>query len=352
MRGSPLTSGPIDELERTLATVFKAKQAIAVSSGTAALHATLAGLGIGAGDEVIVPAISVVMSVVPALYLGAIPVVVDTAPDSIEFDYAALEKAISERTKAIVPVHLWGRAHNMERLCDFAKSHQIQVVEDACQAHGSLWADKALGTWGKAGCFSMREGKVISTGEGGFILTDDEDFALACRSFRSHWFEPSSPATSYRRLGFNYRLSELQATAGLRALSMLEGSINARKRQVEDIFQRTDGLERLAYKQSDRESPNHYGMVLLLPNHARSVGAKLSELQVRNSIGDFGLKPVHEWPVVSDYLHAAGQRVAATPNAESFLDRTVAVVLSPHYSESEVDRLAGILHAELLARGV
>lgn len=153
-------------------------------------------VGIGPGDEVLVPALAVIMSIVPVLYLGATPVFVDSAPGQIDFDYADLVRKITPRTRAILPVYLWGTACMMPQLMEIAAQHGFPVVEDACQAHGSTWDGKAPGTWGKAGCFSMRDGTLIATGEGGFLLTNDRQVAAFCRAFRTHWSAPGDPISA------------------------------------------------------------------------------------------------------------------------------------------------------------
>jgi perosamine synthetase len=200
--------------EAVLRQVFDVKEAIAVSSGTAALHCALAALDIGPEDEVLVPSLAVSMSIVPVLYQQARPIFVDAASGRVDFDYEDLERNVSPRTKAIIAVHLWGCSYDMDRLMRFARRRHLAVIEDACQAHGSQWQGRYLGTWGDVGCFSMRDGKLVSTGEGGFLLTHTPAIAQACRTFRTHQANMHDPSQSYQRLGYNYRLSEIQAWLG------------------------------------------------------------------------------------------------------------------------------------------
>ncbi|MFX0015675.1 MAG: aminotransferase class I/II-fold pyridoxal phosphate-dependent enzyme [Promethearchaeota archaeon] len=222
MRNKRLTfmSGTeIQEFENAFASYMNSKYAIAVSSGTAALHVSLAAAGVGAGDEVLIPPYTFVATATAVLHQNAIPIFVDIDPITFCMDPTDLENKLTNRTKAIIPVHLFGHPADLDSLLAFAKKHNLVLIEDACQAHGGEYYGRKLGTYGKAGCFSLFESKNMMTGEGGMIITDDEDFAEQCRLVRHHG-EPSW--YTYERLGFNYRMTTIQAAIGLEQLKKLE----------------------------------------------------------------------------------------------------------------------------------
>ncbi|MFX1516490.1 MAG: aminotransferase class I/II-fold pyridoxal phosphate-dependent enzyme [Promethearchaeota archaeon] len=222
MRNKRLTfmSGTeIEEFETAFATYMGSKYAIAVSSGTSALHVSLAAAGIGAGDEVLIPPYTFVATATAVLHQNAIPVFVDIDPITLCMDHADLKNKITDRTKAIIPVHLFGYPMDLFPLLKFAKEHNLVLIEDACQAHGAEHEGKKVGTFGKAGCFSLFESKNMMTGEGGMIITDDKEFSERCRLVRHHG-EPSW--YTYDRLGYNYRMTTMQAAIGLEQLKKLD----------------------------------------------------------------------------------------------------------------------------------
>jgi len=333
--------------EAALAQYFGVQEAIAVSSGTSALHCALAALDIGPGDEVLVPALAVVMSAVPILYQRATPVFVDCQPGGrIDFDYRDLKRKTTARTRAILPVYLWGCAYDMPRLLDYAQSHSLSVIEDACQAHGTQWGGRYLGTWGHLGCFSMRDGKLLSTGEGGFLLTNHSTLARRCRSFRSHWASPGNLAHSYECLGQNYRLTEWQAFLGHAQVRALDTTLSHRCWQAEYILNGlADVPEVEPYVYAPEETPNYFSPVLLLrePLATRRIAERLSERGVRNSVGTFGLKPTGEWPVFREaggrVAHLGASQNVATPNATAFLTQALALMLLPQYAVAELDAI-------------
>lgn len=328
--------------EAALCTCFGVREAIAVSSGTAALHCALAALGIGPGDEVLVPALAVIMSIVPVLYVGATPVFVDSAPGRIDFDYEDLERKITPRTKAILPVYLWGTTYTMPRLMEVATQYGLMVVEDACQAHGSTWDGRALGIWGKAGCFSMRDGKLIATGEGGFLLTNDPHIAAFCRTFRTHWGTPEDPRRSYQRLGQNYRLAEPLAWMGRHQVVHFAQILEHRRWQTRFLQEGVRGLPGITvYQHAPEERPNAFSPLLFLDKElvSRQIARRLAEQGVPNSVGTFGLRPAHEWPLFAASLAEPVQ----TPHAQHLLSRVLALSLLPQYTAEDLLRIINII---------
>lgn len=336
------------QLEKELAAHLGSRHAVVVSSGTAAIHCALVALGIGEGDEVLVPAVSVVMTVAPVLYQRATPVFLDSTSDSLELDYDDLEAKSTARTKAIIPVHLWGYCCDIEHLTAFAREHRLWVVEDACQAHGSLWDGQPLGTLGDLGCFSLRQGKLMSTGEGGFLLTEDADLADACRAIRDHWAAPDSPGGRFAKLGFNYRLSELQALAGIHALRGLRAEVERRRWQASYLRDRCQPIPGLLPLQFPSQlTPNCFCPTFLLPacGECNGIAHELARYGVANSVGTFDLVPADKRPIlrgVHGDPHGLSRRSSRgeCDNAQRFLSRVLALMLHRQQDEMELDRIA------------
>ncbi len=200
---------PVNEFEKKFATYCDAKYCVGVASGTDALHLSLRALEIGPGDEVIVPSNTFVATVLAVSYTGAKPVLVDADPESFNMDLSLLEKRITPKTKAIIPVHLYGRAVDMDRLGEIANRYCLKIVEDACQAHGALWQGRKVGSFGVMGCFSFYPGKNLGAyGDGGAVITSDEQVYQRLRLLRNYG---SVRKYSHDMIGFNSRLDTLQA---------------------------------------------------------------------------------------------------------------------------------------------
>ncbi len=245
LRDGRLTSitGPkVREFEEAFAAVFGARHAVATCNGVTALHLALAALGIGPGDEVLVPAHTFIGTAIPVLMANAVPVFVDVDLETFNIDPALIEAAITERTKAIVPVHLNGLAADLEAILALAAKHKLPVVEDACQAHGGRYQGKALGTLGSIGAFSFFEDKVLTTGEGGMLITDQQALYERARRLRSYGEEQVASIGERRyehlELGFNYRMSALNAAVGLGQLPRLEAMVAKRNRNAAYLRER------------------------------------------------------------------------------------------------------------------
>lgn len=231
----------VRRFESALAARFGAQHALALSSGTASLHAAMMAIGIGPGDEVIVPALTYVATPLAVMQAGGTPVFVDAEPATWNMDPRLVAAAVTPRTKAILPVHIGGVACDMDALGEIAARHDLYVVEDAAHAHGSTWRGRALGTIGDVGCFSFGSPKSITTGEGGALLTNDPELARRARmamnlgectpeglpTLELRFFKPEE-RLDYRMVGWNYRMSTAQAAIGLGQLARFD-DIRARR---------------------------------------------------------------------------------------------------------------------------
>jgi 8-amino-3,8-dideoxy-alpha-D-manno-octulosonate transaminase len=223
----------VREFEAAAAGKFGVRHAQAVASGTAALRVALAALGIGRGAEVIIPAFTFVATAEAVIQSGADLVVVDV-DDSLNIDPRALQAAITPATRAVIPVHMLGAPADMEAVCNIARRHELKVIEDAAQAVGARFRGRYVGTIGDAGCFSFDAGKVIITGEGGMVVTDDRDTFTKARAYHDHGHEYSTTVGRGEEgaigEGFNYRMTELQGAIGIVQLGKLDGIIEAQRR--------------------------------------------------------------------------------------------------------------------------
>jgi perosamine synthetase len=226
--------GPeVKRFEAEFAEKIGSKYAVSCSNGTAALHLAVAALGIGPGDEVILPTFTMIATLNAVLYCGATPVLVD-ADRTFNMDVYKLQHAITERTKAIIAVHIYGVPCNMLAINHLAKKHNLWVIEDTAESHGALYDGKMTGSIGDIGTFSSYANKLITTGEGGVLTTDDPDIALRIRALMNHAFSPERHFC-HRLFGYNYRMTALQAALGRAQLARWDELIGERLR-VKDRY--------------------------------------------------------------------------------------------------------------------
>ncbi len=220
-----------NRFEETWAGLIGAKHCIAVANGTSALITSLAALGIGPGDEVLVPPYTFVATINAVLVHHALPVFVDSDPETFQVDARLLESSITEHTACIMPVHLGGSAADMDAVLAVAARHKLPVVEDACQAALGEWKGKKLSSLGDLGCFSFQASKNLNSGEGGAILTSDDRLALECRSFQNNG-RGSVGGLNYARNGANLRMTEFQAALLATQLTRLEEQSRRREQNA------------------------------------------------------------------------------------------------------------------------
>jgi perosamine synthetase len=220
----------IDQFEREFAKFCGSKYGICVSNGTVAIHLALLGYKIGEGDEVIIPDLSFVATANAVIHSGATPVFVDIDPFNLCIDPAKIEAAITPRTKAIMPVHLYGHPCDMEKIMAIAKKHNLLVIEDAAEAHGARAYGKTVGSWGNCATFSFYGNKNITTGEGGIITTDDPELNARCRYLRDHAMSKEKRYW-HTEVGYNYRMTNIQAALGCAQLERVS-ELMAKKEQL------------------------------------------------------------------------------------------------------------------------
>ena len=223
----------VKEFEDKFAKWLGVKHAIAVTSGTAALHITLRAMGIGKGDEVIVPAFTMGSCWLAVLYTGATPVFVDASLKSWCIDTEKIESKITQRTKAIMPVHIYGQPCGMNKIKDIAEFHGLKIIEDACEGLGAYYRDKKCGTFGDIACFSFYANKLITTGEGGMVVTNDDYYAEKLRKLRNLCF--TEKRFTHDDIGYNYRMTNLQAAVGVGEMEHIDEYRN-KKFEMANIY--------------------------------------------------------------------------------------------------------------------
>lgn len=231
LRTPHLSLGPrLPAFEQCVAARVGTRYAVAVNSGTSALHLCVRALGIGPGDEVITTPFSFVASANCVLFEGARPVFVDIDPVTLNIDPARIAAAITPRTKAILPVHVFGLPAAMDAIMALAQRHNLAVIEDACEALGAMYNGKHAGALGDCGTFGFYPNKQITTGEGGVLVTDREDIARLAASMRNQGRDDGMGWLSHARLGYNYRLSDINCALGIAQLERLDEILAARAR--------------------------------------------------------------------------------------------------------------------------
>jgi perosamine synthetase len=238
--------GPfVRQFENEFARAVGCEFGVACASGTVALHLALASLGLGPGDEVIMPAFTMVAVPNAVSYTGATPVLVDVSPETWNIDVALIEAKITPQTRAIIAVHTYGHPAEMDGILEIARRHRLAVIEDAAEAHGALYRGRPVGSLGSAAVFSFYANKIITTGEGGMITTNDKQLAHMARTLRDHAFSQDRHFWhSYR--GFNYRMTNLQAAVGVAQTERLEQLVEHRRanaRLYTKLLSRLPGLE-------------------------------------------------------------------------------------------------------------
>lgn len=342
LRSKWLTMGAItQEFEKAFAAYTGAKYALAVTNATAALHLACMVIGLGPGDEAIVPSLTFVATANAIRYTGATPVFADIeGEEDLNVSYHAIEKSITERTRAILVVHYGGYACDMPSIMELARERGLKVIEDAAHAVGSELGGVMLGNWGDLGCFSFFSNKNMTTGEGGMIVTNGEEYAQRLHALRSHgmttltWDRHHGHAWSYDvvELGYNYRIDEIRAALGKVQLGKLPGN-NERRRQLTGVYR--DALQELA-PQVKIPFAHHAGisaahlMPVLLP-----VGAdRQSFMEGMKSLGI--QTSIHYPPIHTFSAYRSHHIQAPLPNTQELAAREVTLPLYPTMSDQDV----------------
>jgi perosamine synthetase len=347
LRSGELSLGPrVVEFERLFAEFVGCPHACAVSSGTAGLHLALRAVGVGDGDEVITSPLSFVASANTALYERARPVFADIDPVTLNLDPQAAEAAVTERTRALLPVHIFGYPAEMVAFEGIAARHGLGVVEDACEALGAFYADGIpVGGRGNPAVFGFYANKQLTTGEGGMVALGDEVLKVRIDSERNQGRASDMGWLDHDRLGFNYRLSDIACAVGIAQLERLEGLLVDRARVAALYREALSGIEGLELPCADRagERRGWFVFVVQLPREVDrdATARRLAELGVQSKPY---LPAIH---LMSFYRERFGHREGEFPVCEDIAARSLALPFFPGLSEGQVERVAQALGAAL-----
>jgi dTDP-4-amino-4,6-dideoxygalactose transaminase len=338
-----LTMGSVtQDFECQFAEFLGVKYAIAVSNATMALHLACRVLGLGPGDEVIVPSLTFVATANAALYTGAEVRFADIlGPTELNLSPSSIEKAITPKTKAIIIMHYGGYPCRLEAIQEIAKRHNLYVIEDAAHAPGASVNDRALGTWGELGCFSFFSNKNLSTGEGGMLVTDQEDLAQKIHNLRSHgmtsltWDRHRGHAYSYDvvDLGYNYRIDEMRSALGIVQLNKLKSNNQKRKYITERYWGLLEGTGvTLPFKGLEGSSAHHIFPILLPDEVDRK--AFIDDLRDEGIQTSIHYPPVHQF----SYYRQRYPGISL-PETEAVARREVTLPLYPEMRDEDIEQV-------------
>lgn len=347
LRSGWITTGPkTKEFERRFAGYVGARHAIAVNSCTGGLHVALAAAGIGPGDQVIVPTMTFCATANVVVHLGATPIIVDVEADTLNIDPQCLEAAITPRTKAVIPVHLYGHPCDMDRIDEIAKAHRLLVVEDAAHAVGAEWHGRRIGALSPATVFSFYATKNLTTAEGGMITTDDDEYAEQMRIWTLHgisrdaWKRYSAEGSWYYEVtvpGFKYNLTDLQSALGLRQLARLEVMT---QRRTELANRYTAGLHDLeeielpAVRPGVRHAWHLYAIRLRLEQLTLDRAQFIEQLKAEGIGTSVHFIPLHRQPYYRDRF---GFKPSDLGVADAAYERLISLPLYTQMSDRDLD---------------
>ena len=336
LRSPSLSLGPqLAEFEQAFAKYIGTKRAVAVNSGSSGLFLCMLALGIGPGDEVITTPFTFIASATSIMMAGARPVFVDIDPVSLNIDPAKIESAITAKTKAVLPVEVFGNPAGLDKVCEIAQKRNLSVIEDSCEALGSALDGKKVGTFGTMSVFGFYPNKQITTGEGGMILTDDDGLADICVSLRNQGRGKGSGWLSHDRLGYNFRLSDINCALGIVQLSRID-QIKAKRRQVAKWYQEmlADDDRLIVPAEPDDCDMSWFVFVVRLADGfaLEQRNRILQAMKSRNiQVGNY-FPPVHLQPFMAERF---GYKQGDFPVTEAVSRRTIALPFHNNLTKDE-----------------
>lgn len=340
LRSDYLTTGPkVAEFEKTVADYVGAKYAVAVSNGTAALHIACLAAGIKEGDEVITTPITFAASANCVLYCGGKPVFADIKQDSYNIDPEDIERKITPQTKAIIPVHYTGQPCEMDAIHELARKHSLLVIEDAAHALGADYKGKRIGSMSDMTEFSFHPVKPITTGEGGMVVTNNEDLYKRLSLFRTHGITRDENMMTeneggwyYQQLelGYNYRITDIQCALGVSQMKKLDRFVKVRREiahRYDEAFKDVSGIQ-IPFQAEGCNNSWHLYMIQILDKDRKAVFDALREKRIGVNVHYI---PVYQFP----YYQAHGYQNVCCPNAEAFYKRAISLPIHPSLTEEQ-----------------
>jgi perosamine synthetase len=329
----------IPEFELRFAQFCGVKHGIAVSNGTTALHLALVSLGIGAGDEVIVPTLTFIATANAVYYTGATPVFADSEARTWNIDPADVARRITPRTKAIIPVHVYGHPVDMHPILELARQHNLWVIEDAAEAHGARYLNKRVGSLGKVGVFSFYGNKIITTGEGGLLTTDDDELAERARFLRDHAMSPDKRYW-HTEIGYNYRMTNIQAAMGVAQMEKIEEYVERKRNIARTYNEALQGISGICLPPEAPWATSVYWMysILVDATYPLSRDELMAVLRSRNIDSRPFFYPIHtqppyntgeELPIAADLSRQGINLPSAVTLSQEDIARIAAVIRQP-----------------------
>lgn len=348
LRSSNLSLGPkLGEFEAAFADYIGRKRAVAVNSGTSALFLCMLALGIKDGDEVITSPFTFIATSNTIMMAGAKPVFVDIDPVSLNIDPAKIEAKITEKTKAIMPIEVFGNPSGFDKICEIAEKHNLIVIEDSCEALGTELNGKKAGAFGAMSTFAFYPNKQITTGEGGMILTDDDGLADMCVSLRNQGRSKGGGWLSHERLGYNYRLSDINCALGIVQLSRIE-EFKAKRKQVAKWYQQALGDEKRLIVPTEPDNCDMSWFVFVVRLADKYTVEQRDK--VLEAIKEKGIQAKNYFPPVLLQPFMAeefGGTQGEFPVTESVCKSTIALPFYNNLSQNEVETVSRCLKESL-----
>ncbi len=342
LKSAWITQGPaIEHFEQTVAHYTGAKHAVAVSNGTTALHIAYLAAGIKAGDEVIVPANTFAATSNAALYIGAKPVFADIEMEHYNIDPKDIERRITPRTKAIIPVHFSGHPCDMDAIMKIAKKHKLIVFEDGAHALGAKYKRHHIGQLKTAGVmFSFHPVKSITTGEGGMVTTNDKDVFTKLKSLRSHGISKDARGMNVMtELGYNYRMTDFQAALGTSQMRRLNDFIKQRHQVVKWYQKHLGKIQGIILPSEDSHVVSAWHLYVIRTVKASDRDKLYKALQDNHVGANFHYPPVYWHP----YYKSIGYRGVKLPNAELYGKTAITIPLHTKLKEGDIKHIAGVI---------
>ncbi|RLA94464.1 MAG: polysaccharide biosynthesis protein [Deltaproteobacteria bacterium] len=352
LRTPYLSLGPkLAEFERRLAEYAGVKYAVAVNSGTSALHLIIKSLGIGEGDEVITTPFSFIASANCILYERATPVFVDIDPYTWNINTELIEEKITEKTKAILAVDIFGHPADWDRLQQIAEKYGLKLVEDAAEALGAEYKGKKAGSFGDAAAFAFYPNKQITTGEGGAVLTDDEAIATLCRSLRNQGRREGGGWLEHERLGYNYRISDINCALGIAQLERLEELLKKREKVAKLYNERLKGMDEITLPHLSREVKKSWFVYVV---KLCDKFTKTDRDEILQNLRERGIEcgnyfgPIHLQPF---YRNIFSYKEGDFPVTEKVAKRTIALPFHGGLTEEEIEYVCEALKKAIASLG-
>jgi perosamine synthetase len=350
LRTSRLSQGPkLEEFEHAVAEYVGASYAIAVNSGTSGLHLCIRALGIGEGDEVIVPSFAFIAVANAIRYEKAIPVFVDIDPVMLNLDPNRIETAITPRTRAILVVHTFGCPAELSEIIVIARRHNLFVIEDSCEAIGAEYEGRKVGAEGEAGVFSFYPNKQVTTGEGGVIVTQNREIATLARKLRNHGRDNSGDRFQHTELGYNYRISEMSCALGIEQLKRIEDVLERRATIAQKYSDRLKGHPNLKLPPLSlpRRKVSWFVYVIRLVSQVDQAHRDwiVKEMSARGIGCGTYFSPIHLQPIYNSESH----RRTDLPVTEWNAMRSLALPFFNRIVDAEIDEVCKTLY-ELIHR--